>query len=132
MTLEQAIRAHWAATSALNDLLPVTRLVTGRTRTLASPYATLLRSGTRNVGHTSAGRIDAITLRLELWHDDYAAGRTVMTAIDTAFRTATLTLSDGQQCLSLRVSGQSDHAPEEGPWQFVLEWTARVLVGGGG
>lgn len=131
MNLEQAIREHWAATSALNSLLPATRLVTGRVRSLALPYATLLRTGTRNVCHTNAGRIDAIALRIELWHDDYAAGRAVVAAIDAAFSTASLVLSGGAQVLSLRLTDQADQAHEDGQWQFVLTWSVRVLVSTG-
>ena len=41
MSLEQAIHEHWAAVAALESVLSVERLTTGRTHGGAPPYATL-------------------------------------------------------------------------------------------
>jgi len=128
MSLEQAIHQRWAACVPLDSLLPVERLTTGRRLSTPAPYATLLRDQTHTVCRTNGSRLDEVTLRLTVWHADYALGRAVVGQIESCFDGWTPELDDGQQVLALRRIEQTDRQHDDGLWQFDSQWLARVLV----
>jgi len=128
MTLEQAIHRRWAACPPLIQLLSADRFKTGRSSSARAPYAALHREKTRTVCRTNDGRLDEVGLRIDLWHEDYSAGRAVVCQIDAAFDGCSFPMDAGQRLLALRRTGQFQHQHDDGLWQFTVEFQARIFI----
>jgi len=129
VNLEQAIHQRWAATDALNALLPAENLVTGRASGRSTPYATLVRQRSRPaVSSNTADAIDEVTLRLHVWHDDHDAALAIARQVKTAFDRGRFDLAGGDRVISMRRTGERVSQHDDGLWQVTLEFTVRVYL----
>jgi len=127
LDIERAIHERWAATGALEELLPVENVTTGRSARASVPYATIERDASRPSLPTNSGNaIEDIALRIHVWHDDYDAGRAIAGQVEAAFDGATLTLAEASSA-RLRRKGSLVKHHADGAWQWVIELRARVF-----
>jgi hypothetical protein len=129
MKLEQAIHQRWEATEALNSLLPVAGVTTGRSFDTSLPYASITRTTVRTILRTNSGdALDEVLLEIHVWHDDYDAGREIVQQVNAAMDRADFPLSDGGQVLQMRRAGQSDSEHDDGVWRFTLRFLVQVYL----
>ena len=127
MNLEQAIHQRWADTPALEALLPAARLKTGRTRGDPMPYATLSRRRNRTRLRTNAGdAIDEVALEIDVYCDDYDAGRAIAAAVQAAFDRAGFDLPGGDRAVQMRRADDAASQDADGTWQFALQFLVQV------
>ena len=132
MNLEQAIHQRWAATDALNALLPAENLVTGRASGRSTPYATLVRQRSRPVvSSNTADAIDEVTLRFHVWHDDHDAALAIARQVKTAFNRSRFDLAGGDRVIGMRRTSDRGTQHDDGLWQVILEFTVRVYLSSG-
>lgn len=132
MNLESAIHQRWAASDALASLLPAESVKTGRSFGDPLPYATIARERSRTAFRTNAGdAMDEVTLRIDVWHDDYDAGRAIAEQVKAAFDRSDFALSGGDRVVQMRRSGDSASQHEDGVWQFSVEFLVQVYLPSG-
>jgi hypothetical protein len=122
MNLEQMIHERWAADAALAALLPVERLTTGRAIGATLPYATLIPIRRRTRLRTNAASaIEEVTLRIDVWHDDYQAGRAIRDQVKASFDRRSFALADGSAVVHMRWPGDTVRQHEDGVWLFSID-----------
>ncbi len=127
MTLERAIHVRWAADEALTSLLPAARLTTGRASAGPLPYATLTRRRNRPLLRTNTGDVvDEADVAIDVWHDDYDAGRAIAEQVRLAFDRAAFDLDGGGRVVQMRQSEDSASQESDGTWRFSLRFLAQV------
>jgi len=132
VNLEQVIHQRWAASDALASLLPAERVKTGRSHGDAMPYATVTRLGNRTVFRTNAGdALDEVALRINVWHDDYDAGRAVVAELKAALDRSDFPLAGGRRVVQMRRTGDSASQHDDGAWQFTVEFLVEVYLPSG-
>lgn len=132
MNLEQAIHERWAASDALNALLPAENLKTGRSFGDGMPYATLARVENRTILRTSAGdALDEVRLRVNVWHDEYDAGRAVAEEVKAAFDRGSFALSGNDRVVQMLRTNDFASQQEDGAWRFTTEFLVQVYLSSG-
>lgn len=132
MNLEQAIHQRWAATDALNSLLPAENVTTGRSLSRSTPYATLVRQRSRPALRTNtADAVDEVTLRFNVWHDDHDAGLAIAQQIKAAFDRGRFALAGGDRVIEMRRTGDWATQHDDGVWQVTIEFLVRVYLSSG-
>jgi len=132
VNLEQVIHQRWAASEALNVLLPAENVKTGRSAGGPVPYATVARIGNRTAFRTNAGdALDEVTLRVNVWHDDYDAGRAIAEQVKTVFDRSDFALSGGDRVIQMRRTNDSASQHDDGAWQFTVEFLIEVYLPSG-
>ena len=128
MNLEQAIHERWAADAALAALVPAARVTTGRSLRTARPYVTILPERAQTSVRSNAGEtIEEITLRMNVWHDDYGAARAVVERIRAVFNGVGFALSGARRVLHMRRLSESALQHADGVWQLSVRFVALVL-----
>jgi predicted lysophospholipase L1 biosynthesis ABC-type transport system permease subunit len=132
VTLEQAIHARWAATPALNSLLPADRVRTGAFHGEGTPYATLERKSSRTVFRTNAGdALDEVALAIHVWHTSLDAARAILQQVKAAFERSALDLDGGDRVVQVRRVAESARQHENNVWQLTVELAASVYLASG-
>ena len=132
MNLEQVIHQRWAASEGLSSLLPAESVKTGRSLADATPYATITRLGSRTAFRTNAGdALDEVTLRINVWHDDYDAGRAVLEQLKATFDCSDFALSGGDRVIQMRRTEDSASQHDDGTWQLTVEFLVQVHLPSG-
>ena len=132
MNLEEAIHQRWAASEGLAALLPAEGVKTGRSLDDAVPYATLTRRASRTAFRTNAGdALDEVGLRIDVWHDDYDAGRAIVHQIKAAFDRSDFELVGGDRVVQMRRTDDSASQHDDGVWQFTIDFLAQVYLASG-
>jgi hypothetical protein len=127
VTLEQAIHERWAASQALAALLPADRVTTGRSSRGAVPYVTLLRERSRTALRTNAGdTLEEVTLRMNVWHEDYDAARAIVDQIRVAFDCSHFELAGGSRVLRMRRTGDWALQHGDGLWQLTIRFLVQI------
>lgn len=141
-TLEGAIHAWWASSSALVALLPVVRVFTGRNQDDDpddeedtqvdgedfDPYCTINREGNSDDHRTNCGRYDSALMRFQLWHTNHAAGSAIAQAIIDCFDNQEYT-KDGVHIERMRRSNDLAIQEDDGVWQFLIDFSVLHKVG---
>ncbi len=133
MNILSKIQTLWAADSALNALLPATRLTTGRVAPdTILPYATLSGPELRQEGCSNMTYYDRGRVFIQIWSQTYAQGRAIqdrVCAANGSFRGADIVLEDGS-VMNLRLETRNVleemDEPTERVWQFTVEFVADV------
>jgi hypothetical protein len=126
MSLEAAFHQRWAATAALEGLLPAGRLKTGLVRG-GNPSASLACTSCRTVLRTSAGdRVDEVGLEVRVRHDDYDAGRAIADQVTAAFDNSRFAVSAAEHVIHARRTGASARPQAGGGWEFLVEFLVQV------
>ena len=132
MNLEQVIHQRWAACDALASLLPAENVKTGRSFDDPLPYATITRHRSRTAFRTNAGdALDEVTLRINVWHDDYDAGRAIVGQLKAAFDRSDFALSGGDRVVQMRRTDDFASQHDDGAWQFTIEFLVQVHLPSG-
>jgi len=132
VNLEQVIHQRWAAAQALNALLPAENVKTGRSAGDPVPYATITRLENRTVFRTNAGdALDEVTLRVNVWHDDYDAGRAIAEQVKAALDRSDFALSGSDRVVQMRRTNDSASQHDDGAWQFTVEFLIEVYLSSG-
>jgi len=137
MNLLQVIHQRWAAASALNDLLPASRVTTGAGVDSALPLAVISKQAARPLERFSDGStVDEIVLRVEVFHDDHDAGSAVTHQVKVAFDRTSFDLADGDEVLNMErandFAGQQDDGRQDGgQWRFVIDFRCIVHLATG-
>ena len=132
MNLEQVLHQRWAAFDALNSLFAAEHVKTGRSFSAALPYATITRLGNRTAFRTNAGdALDEVTLRINVWHDDYDAGRAIVRELMAAFDRSDFALAGGDRVVQMRRTDDSASQHDDGTWQFAIEFLVQVYLPSG-
>ena len=129
MNLEQAIHQRWAASEALAALLPAGAVKTGRSLDDTVPYATVTRRANRTVFRTNAGdALDEVTLRIDVWHDDYDAGRAILREVKEAFDRSAFDLTGGDRVTQMRRASDFASQHDDGVWQLTIDFLVQVYL----
>jgi hypothetical protein len=132
VNLEQVVHQRWAASDALNSLLAAEHVKTGRSFGAALPYATIARRGSRTALRTSAGdALDEVTLRVNVWHDQYDAGRAIVHQVKAAFDRTDFALAGGDRVVQMRRTDDSASQHSDGTWQFTVDFLVQVHLPSG-
>ena len=132
MNLEQVVHQRWAAAEGLSSLLSVDNVKTGRSFDGSVPYASIARLGNRTGFRTNAGdALDEVTLRINVWHDDYDAGRAIMEQVKATFDRSDFALSGGDHVVQMRRTSDSASQHDDGTWQFTVEFLVQVHLPSG-
>jgi hypothetical protein len=131
MNLAQVLHARWAATAALNELLPVGKVMTGA-YFAANPgtrYGTITLPGSRTTGFfNDQSSLEVMTVRVRIHHDDYDQGQAIVAALLAAFDRSEFSLADGSRVVCMQRSGlpQEMQDPRTGQWDWVTDFQCRV------
>ena len=132
MNLEQVTHQRWAASETLNGLLPAEKLKTGRSFGDSLPYATVTRLKNRTRFRTNAGdALDEVTLRINVWHDNYDAGRAIVEQVKATFDRSNFALSGGDRVVQMLRTDDSASQHDDGTWQFTIEFLVQVYLPSG-
>jgi hypothetical protein len=132
VNLEQVVHQRWAASEDLSSLLPAGNVKTGRSFDGSVPYASIARLGNRTAFRTNAGdALDEVMLRINVWHDDYDAGRAIMEQITATFDRSDFALSGADRVIQMRRTDDSASQHDDGTWQFTVEFLVQVHLPSG-
>ncbi len=128
MSLEAALYARWAASPALNALLPVEKLATGLVRGAGTPCALLVPKACRAAAMTNApGGLENVGFAFHVWHENYDAALAIADAIRAAFHRAVLQVSPQSQAIRIGQTARSARQHADGLWELRIEFDALVL-----
>ena len=129
MTLEAKIHTIWPTVPALEALLPVARVFTGRApRGSTMPYASIQRPAGTVTGRTDKATVKQVQLRIQVWHTDFDAGQAIHDAIESAFENRDFDLTDGK-VIDLEPDSKywlEEPDTEQQVFQFVTTFTAHI------
>jgi hypothetical protein len=132
MNLAQVIHQRWAATTALNALLPASRVYTGLSFDPTRPLAVISKESDRPATyHSDGSAIDTVVLRIQVFHDHYDAGLAIVNQIKTAFDHASFDLTGSDKVLNIDRSNDSEHQTNDGTWQFIVDLKCTVFLASG-
>jgi hypothetical protein len=132
VNLEQVIHQRWAASEGLNSLLPADRVKTGRSFDASVPYASIARQGNRTAFRTNSGdALDEVALQIDVWHDDYDAGRAIVDQIEATFDRSDFALAGGDRVVQMRRTGDAASQHDDATWQFTIEFLVQVHLPSG-
>lgn len=126
MDIARAIHARWVADQRLNALLPADKLITGQAPDddRRTPFATLAIAGGRLLTYANDGSsVDELTVRVRVYHPDYAAGSAIVDALRGAFDRVDFDLTGGRVAAMQRSGmAQEIQDPTSGRWQWLIEF----------
>ena len=125
-TLEQTIRERWAANTTLNGLLASSKVYVGQNSTATLPWVSITRESSTKRVQSSANRIDATTIRFELYLGSYDDGRALATALakqtTTGFHQDSFDITGDGRAVSMILENEGDFQDERGNWVFVVDF----------
>jgi hypothetical protein len=132
MNLAQVIHQRWAANSALNNLLPATRVYTGLSFDPLRPFAVISKEKDRPESyHSDGSAVDVVGLRIQVFHDHYDAGAGIVQQIKTAFDRTNFNLAGNDKVLNMQRSNESERQNNDGVWQFIIDFDCTVYLAAG-
>ena len=127
MTLEGAIIGRWAASETLNGLVASTRVYVGSNSEQKPPWVSVTRESGFRKAQSSANRIDATTIRFEIYHEDYEKGRAVANALakqtPTGLHQDSFSITGDGRATSMIFENEGSFQDERGNWVFVVDFT---------
>jgi hypothetical protein len=132
MNLSQLIQQRWTDNADLCALLLASRVYTGLNFDGARPYAILSKQSDRPQSrHSDGSSIDAIGLRIEVFHDHYDAGAATVQAIKTAFDGWAADFPGGDRILNFRRTNDFERRLDDGVWQFTIDFLCTAYAAEG-
>ena len=132
MNLAQVIHQRWAANSALDNLLPATRVYTGLSFDPVRPFAVISKESDKPETYQSDGAaIDSVGLRIQVFHDHYDAGAEIVHHIKAAFDRTAFDLAGSDKVLNIERSNDSERQTGDGVWQFTVDFNCTVYLASG-
>ncbi|MGD0516486.1 MAG: DUF3168 domain-containing protein [Thermoguttaceae bacterium] len=132
MNLAQVIHQRWAADSTLNGLLPATRVYTGLSFDPTRPFAVISKESDKpETYHSDGSAIDAVGLRIQVFHDNYDAGAEIAHQIKKVFDRTAFDLSGSDKVLNIQRGNNSENQTDDGVWQFIMDFICTVYLASG-
>lgn len=126
-TLEQTIVGRWAASTTLNGLIASTRVYLGSNSDKQLPWVSMTRESGFRKAQSSANRIDATTIRFEIYHSDYEKGRAVADALakqtPVGLHQDSFSITGDGKATSMILENEGSFQDERGNWVFVVDFT---------
>lgn len=126
-TLEQTIIERWAANTTLNALLASTKVYLGTNSSGELPWVSLTRESSFRKAQSSANRIDATTIRFEIYHNDYEKGRAIATTMGkqypSGFHQDSFDITSDGRATSMILENEGSMQDERGTWIFIVDFT---------
>jgi hypothetical protein len=132
MNLDQVIHQRWAATAALDGLLPAERLYTGMSVDPTLPYAVLNKESERPGDYYNDGSaMVAVGLRIEVFAGQYQSGADILHQLKAAFDRSEFALAGGDKVVDMRRLNDFEKQSEDGVWQFTCDFQCTVYLSAG-
>jgi hypothetical protein len=132
MNLAQLIHERWAADATLDGLLPASRVYTGLCFDPARPFAVISKQSEKPATrHSDGSAIDAVGLRIRLFHDHYDAGSAIAGQIKKSFDRSAFDLADRDKVLTMQRTNDTEHQADNGVWQFTIDFICTVYLASG-
>ena len=129
MNLVQAIHERWAATAALQAVLPASRLYTGVCPDAALPWAAVGKESERPVAcHNDGSAAVAVGVKIDVFHGEYDAGAAVVQQVVAAFDRSDFALAGGDRVVNMRRVNDFERESDDGVWQFTCEFQCVVFL----
>lgn len=124
MNIEAQIHTLWPTIAALEAVLPVARVFTGRAPTgTEKPYAVIGRPGSSHRERTDKGNYRDVQIRIQHWvaWDQFATGESIQSEIEKGFDSRAFDTDDGRVIDMTHKDGFNvpDAEATKSDWQFV-------------
>ncbi|MEN6556879.1 MAG: DUF3168 domain-containing protein [Thermoguttaceae bacterium] len=132
MNLLTTIHERWAASTALNALLPVARLFTGACGDALPPLASILKRSDQPDSYQSDGSaIDVVVLRMHILHADYVAAAQIIHQIKKTFDRTTFDLDGGDRVQNMQRINDGEQQRDDGVWKMTIDFQCTVYLASG-
>jgi len=130
MNLAEVIHQRWAAASGLNGLLPATSVYTGLSIDPQMPYAVISKRSNRPTArHNDGSGVDAVGVRIEVFHDDRDAAAAIIEQLKAAFDRTDFALSGSDKVINMQRLDDSERQNDDGVWQMTIDFHCAVYLG---
>jgi len=129
MSLLAAIHDLWESEAALEALLPVEQVFTGRVPQFwEMPYASIEQPSSGEHVRTNSSMVRDVGLTIHVWTETYAEGDAIRRQIEAAFANRTIETDDGKVLdVIVESSGAiQEDEPGKTAWQTIVQ--LRLLV----
>lgn len=127
MNIEKGIQTQWPLIDALEALLPVARVFTGRAKGSPTiPYCSVVVAALPTDERSDKTMFRTANIRFQVWTEDYAEGQAIQTALVAGFENAGFALDDGYVDDMRHVDStalQEDESTDS-TWQFLTVFDA--------
>ena len=131
MNLAEVLHQRWAATEALNDLLPATSVHTGPGIERTIPAAVITKRSDRPDVYLSDGSsLNTVGVRIQVFHDSYDSAVAVLEQIRTAFDRTEFDLSGDDKVINMRRANDFEDRQDDGTWRLVIDFDCTVYLDG--
>ena len=125
----QAIHERWAAATALQAVLPASRLYTGVCPNAALPWATVGKESERPVAcHNDGSAAVAVDVKIDVFHGDHDAGAAIVEQVVAAFDRSDFALAGNDRVVDMRRGNDFEQESDDGVWQFTCEFQCVVFL----
>jgi hypothetical protein len=132
MNLVQVIHQRWAAATALNALLPATRLYTGAGYDPVPPLAVVSKQSDKPDSYDVGGSaIDIVVVRMRVLHAQYDAAAAIVHQIKKAFDRTTFALSGSDVVQNMQRTNDFEDQRNDGLWEMTIDFECTVYLAGG-
>jgi len=132
MNLIQVIHQRWAAAESLDGLLPAARVYTGMSVDPTLPFAVISKESGRPVSrHNDGSAVDAVGVRIQVFHHDYDSAAAIVEQIKSVFDRGSFPLAGGDKVLSLERCNDSEQQADDGVWRMAIDFTCMVYLAAG-
>ncbi|HUT11851.1 MAG TPA: DUF3168 domain-containing protein [Thermoguttaceae bacterium] len=132
MNLAEVIHQRWAAAGGLNGLLPATSVYTGLSVDPEMPYAVISKRSDRPMArHNDGSGVDAVGVRIEVFHDNRDAAATIVEQVKTTFDRTDFTLSGSDKVINVQRVNDSERQNDDGVWQMTIDFHCAVYLAPG-
>jgi len=129
MNLTQILHQRWSADATLDAALPAGRVFTGPSVDPATPFAVITQLGARPIRSFGDGSVlDAVVIRVELFHDSYDAATSIATAMKDAFTGFAIDTELGDRLLAMRRDNETEHQAADGTWRMTVDFACTVYL----
>ncbi len=132
MNLAQVIHQRWAAATALDDLLPASRVYTGMNLDPTVPYAVISKEGQspESLHHDGSG-IDEVKLRIQVYHESYQEAAAIVEQLKVALDRSSFELSGSDRVLFMHRTDDFENQNDDGLWRMVVDFRLVVYLAPG-
>ena len=132
MNLDQVIHQRWAATPALDGLLPAERVYTGMSVDPTLPYAVLSKESERPGDyHNDGSATAAVGLRIQVFAGQYRSGADILHQLKAAFDHGDFPLSGADKVVDMQRLNDFGRQSDDGVWQFTCDFLCTVYLAAG-
>jgi hypothetical protein len=80
---------------------------------------------------TAGDALDEVTLRVNVWHEEYDAGRAIAEEVKAAFDRSSFALSGSDRVVQMLRTNDFASQHDDGAWQFTTEFLVQVYLPSG-